>query len=56
MKSCNFALDNLIIWDTPGLGDGVERDREIVKEIIRKLNEVEDSAGAVTGEGCSRNG
>ena len=35
-----FELDNLIIWDTPGLGDGVERDKEITREIIDKLNEL----------------
>ena len=32
-----FDLDNLVIWDTPGLGDGVERDKEITREIIDKL-------------------
>lgn len=35
-----FELDNLIIWDTPGLGDGVERDKQITREIIDKLNEL----------------
>ncbi len=35
-----FDLDNLIIWDTPGLGDGVERDKEITRDIISKLNEL----------------
>ena len=34
-----FELDNLIIWDTPGLGDGVEKDKKITKDIITKLNE-----------------
>lgn len=37
----NFELDNLIIWDTPGLGDGIESDKRITKEIIVKLNEVD---------------
>lgn len=36
-----FELDNLIIWDTPGLGDGIENDKRITKEIIAKLNEVD---------------
>lgn len=36
-----FELDNLIIWDTPGLGDGIENDKKITKEIIAKLNEVD---------------
>lgn len=35
-----FDLDNLTIWDTPGLGDGVERDKQITREIIEKLNEL----------------
>ena len=39
-----FELDNLIIWDTPGLGDGIENDKRITKEIIEKLNEVDDKA------------
>ena len=24
-----FELDNLIIWDTPGLGDGIDSDKKI---------------------------
>lgn len=36
-----FELDNLIIWDTPGLGDGIENDKKITKEIIAKLNEAD---------------
>lgn len=37
-----FELDNLIIWDTPGLGDGVESDKRITKSIISKLNESDE--------------
>ena len=37
-----FELDNLIIWDTPGLGDGVENDKRITKNIISKLNETDE--------------
>lgn len=37
-----FELDNLIIWDTPGLGDGVEKDERITKDIVRKLNELDE--------------
>ena len=36
----NFVLDNLTIWDSPGLGDGVDRDKAITRDIIRKLNEL----------------
>lgn len=29
-----FEMDNLLIWDTPGFGDGVESDKRITKVII----------------------
>lgn len=34
-----FVIDNLTVWDTPGLGDGVERDEEIKNAIEDKLLE-----------------
>lgn len=34
-----FQLDNLTVWDTPGLGDGVEKDQEIADAILLKLQE-----------------
>ena len=37
-----FELDNLIIWDTPGLGDGIESDKRITCEIVRKLSETDE--------------
>lgn len=37
-----YELDNLIIWDTPGLGDGVENDDRITRDIIRKLSETDE--------------
>ena len=39
-----YELDNLILWDTPGLGDGKEADNRHAKNIIKKLNE-HDSNG-----------
>lgn len=42
-----YELDNLIIWDTPGLGDGVENDERITREIIRKLNEADEEMNPV---------
>jgi hypothetical protein len=42
MSITKFELDNLIIWDTPGLGDGVEKDEEITREIVEKLNELDE--------------
>ena len=37
-----FELDNLIIWDTPGLGDGIEADNAIRKAIIKKLSDMNE--------------
>ncbi|RVU84108.1 GTP-binding protein [Leucothrix sargassi] len=37
-------LNNLILWDSPGLGDGKEKDAQHSKGIIKKLSEV-DSKG-----------
>lgn len=34
-----YELDNLILWDSPGLGDGKEADNRHAKNIIKKLNE-----------------
>ncbi len=42
-----YELDNLIIWDTPGLGDGVESDERITRDIIRKLNELDEELNPV---------
>lgn len=37
----SFTLDNLTIWDTPGLGDGVKSDKDYNEMITRKLSEVD---------------
>ncbi len=42
-----YVLDNLTIWDTPGLGDNVERDREIKRQIVAKLNETDENDNSV---------
>lgn len=42
-----YELDNLILWDTPGLGDGKEADNRHAKNIIRKLTEVDKNGEAV---------
>lgn len=39
-----YELDNLVLWDSPGLGDGKEKDLAHAKGIIKKLNEL-DSDG-----------
>jgi len=38
-----YKLDNLIIWDTPGLGDGVVSDERIKRLILGKLNEMDEN-------------
>ena len=38
-----FELDNLVIWDTPGLGDNVECDERIKHSILKKLNELDEN-------------
>lgn len=37
-----YELDNLIIWDTPGLGDGVGKDEQITRKMVKKLNEMDE--------------
>jgi len=44
MEIQKYDLDNLILWDSPGLGDGKEKDIEHSKGIISKLKET-DNAG-----------
>ena len=38
-----YELDNLILWDSPGLGDGKEKDIMHSKGIIKKLNEPDEN-------------
>ena len=42
-----YVLDNLVLWDTPGLGDGNEADNRHSKNIINKLNEVDENGNAL---------
>jgi predicted GTPase len=39
MDIAKYDLDNLVLWDSPGLGDGKEADNRHAKNIIQKLNE-----------------
>lgn len=43
MKITKYELQNLTIWDTPGLGDGVENDRIHSKNIVEKLHEKDEN-------------
>lgn len=37
----HYALKNVVIWDTPGLGDSAEKDQQHQQKIIDKLREVD---------------
>lgn len=43
MEITRFDLDNLVLWDSPGLGDGKEADNRHAKNIIKKLNERDEN-------------
>ena len=47
MEIEKYELDNLILWDTPGLGDGKEADNRHAKNIIKKLSEVDENGDAL---------
>lgn len=42
-----YELNNLTLWDTPGLGDGKEADNRHEKNIIKKLKEVDENGDAL---------
>ena len=42
MEITNYTLGNLVLWDTPGLGDGREADAKHTKNIINKLLEKDE--------------
>ena len=47
MDIAKFDLDNLTLWDSPGLGDGKEQDIKHSKAIISKLNEKDANGDAL---------
>lgn len=42
-----FVLDNVVLWDTPGLGDDPEKDRSHASEIIKLLNQKDEHGKAL---------
>ena len=42
-----YELGNLILWDSPGLGDGKEADNRHAKNIIKKLSELDSKGNAL---------
>lgn len=47
MEIEKYELDNLVLWDTPGLGDGKEADNRHARNIIKKLSEVDEKGNAL---------
>lgn len=47
MDITKYELGNLILWDSPGLGDGKEADNRHAKNIIKKLAEVDNTGKAL---------
>lgn len=47
MEITKYELNNLVIWDSPGLGDGREKDIIHSKKIIEKLNECDNDGNAL---------
>lgn len=49
MEIKKYELDNLVLWDTPGLGDDKKADNGHAKNIIKKLSEVVENGDALIG-------
>lgn len=47
MEITKYDLDNLVLWDSPGLGDGKEADNRHSKNIIKKLSECDEHGNAL---------
>lgn len=47
MEIKKYEVDNLVLWDTPGLGDGKEADIRHSKRIIDKLAETDGKGNAL---------
>lgn len=47
MEIESYYLENMVLWDTPGLGDGREADNRHAKNIINKLNERDSNGKAL---------
>ena len=47
MDIAKYELGNLILWDSPGLGDGKEADNRHAKNIIKKLSELDSKGNAL---------
>ncbi len=42
-----YKLKNMVLWDSPGLGDGVEADERHSENIIKKLEEIDNNKALI---------
>lgn len=42
-----YQMENLTIWDTPGLGDSIQKDSEYSNEIVKKLSETDETGAPI---------
>lgn len=42
-----YQMENLTIWDTPGLGDSIQKDSEYSNEIVKKLSETDENGAPI---------
>lgn len=47
MDITKYELNSLILWDSPGLGDGKQKDNQHAKNIINKLNELDENGNSL---------
>ena len=45
-----YEIGNIVLWDTPGLGDSPDNDRKYAKEIIKALREVDSQGNLLIDE------
>lgn len=42
-----YQMENLTIWDSPGLGDSIEKDGQYAREIVKKLAETDEKGNSL---------
>lgn len=42
-----YQMENLTIWDSPGLGDSIEKDEQYAREIAKKLTETDEEGNSL---------
>lgn len=51
-----YQMENLTIWDSPGLGDSIEKDEQYAQEIAKKLAETDEEGNSLIDLVVSKNG